>query len=82
MRRPPHSLIPNYVDIDNRPAIEDKQSRFGDLEGDRAVSMGIKDGIATFFKRTGRFWLAGHIADKKAILYALFADGLRVALAA
>jgi transposase, IS30 family len=54
--RPARSVIPNRVDIDERPAIVDNRERVGDWEGDTII--GAYDGgavIASMVERKSRF---------------------------
>jgi transposase, IS30 family len=44
-------LIPNRIDISERPAIVDRKTRVGDWEGDTVVSAGHKGGILTLVER-------------------------------
>jgi transposase, IS30 family len=44
-------LIPNRIDISERPAIVDRKIRVGDWEGDTVVSAGHKGGILTLVER-------------------------------
>ena len=40
-------LIPNRVDIDDRPSVVDEKTRFGDLEGDTIIGKNHKGAIAS-----------------------------------
>ena len=54
--RPARNIIPNRVDIDERPAIVDNRERIGDWEGDTII--GAHDGgavIASMVERKSRF---------------------------
>ncbi|HET9433636.1 MAG TPA: IS30 family transposase [Chitinophagaceae bacterium] len=54
--RPSREIIPNRVDIDERPAIVDSRERIGDWEGDTII--GAHDGgavIASMVERKSRF---------------------------
>ncbi len=44
-------LIPNRIDISERPKIVDRKNRVGDWEGDTVVSAGHKGGILTLVER-------------------------------
>ena len=44
-------LIPNRIDISERPAIVARKSRVGDWEGDTVVSSGHKGGLLTLVER-------------------------------
>lgn len=44
-------LIPNRIDISERPAIVDKKTRIGDWEGDTVVGAGHKGGLLTLVER-------------------------------
>jgi IS30 family transposase len=44
-------LIPNRIDISERPKIVDRKTRVGDWEGDTVVSAGHKGGILTLVER-------------------------------
>ena len=44
-------LIPNRIDISERPAIVDRKTRVGDWEGDTVVSAAHKGGILTLVER-------------------------------
>jgi IS30 family transposase len=44
-------LIPNRIDISERPAIVERKSRVGDWEGDTVVSAGHKGGLLTLVER-------------------------------
>lgn len=44
-------LIPNRIDISERPAIVDRKTRVGDWEGDTVVSAGHKGGLLTLVER-------------------------------
>ena len=45
------SLIPNKIDISERPAIVARKTRLGDWEGDTVVSAGHKGGLLTLVER-------------------------------
>lgn len=44
-------LIPNRIDISERPAVVERKSRVGDWEGDTVVSAGHKGGLLTLVER-------------------------------
>src|SRR5512132_2887884 len=44
-------LIPNRIDISERPAIVARKTRLGDWEGDTVVSAGHKGGLLTLVER-------------------------------
>ena len=44
-------LIPNKIDISERPAIVDRKTRLGDWEGDTVVSAGHRGGLLTHVER-------------------------------
>jgi len=44
-------LIPNRIDISERPAIVVRKTRLGDWEGDTVVSAGRKGGLLTLVER-------------------------------
>ena len=44
-------LIPNRIDISERPAIVDRKTRVGDWEGDTVVGAGHKGGLLTLVER-------------------------------
>ena len=44
-------LIPNRIDISERPAIVARKARLGDWEGDTVVSAGHKGGLLTLVER-------------------------------
>ena len=44
-------LIPNKIDISERPAIVARKTRLGDWEGDTVVSAGHKGGLLTLVER-------------------------------
>jgi len=44
-------LIPNRIDISERPAIVERKTRLGDWEGDTVVSAGHKGGLLTHVER-------------------------------
>lgn len=44
-------LIPNRIDISERPAIVDRKARVGDWEGDTVVGAGHKGGLLTLVER-------------------------------
>lgn len=44
-------LIPNRIDISERPKIVDRKTRIGDWEGDTVVSAGHKGGLLTLVER-------------------------------
>lgn len=59
-------LIPNRVDIDDRPSVVDEKARFGDLEGDTIIGKNHKGAIVTINDRlTGYSWSA-QLEDKDA----------------
>jgi IS30 family transposase len=47
-------LIPNRIDISERPAIVARKARLGDWEGDTVVSAGHKGGLLTLVERKSR----------------------------
>lgn len=47
-------LIPNRIDISERPAIVARKTRLGDWEGDTVVSAGHKGGLLTLVERKSR----------------------------
>ncbi len=59
-------LIPNRVDIDERPAIVDEKVRFGDLEGDTIIGKNHKGAIVTINDRMTGFSWSEQLDDKGA----------------
>ena len=54
-------LIPNRIDIEQRPGIVDKRTRFGDWEGDTMVGYQHQGRIVTHVERKSRYLLASKI---------------------
>lgn len=59
-------LIPNRVDIDNRPSVVDEKTRFGDLEGDTIIGKNHKGSIVTINDRLTGFSWSAQLEDKGA----------------
>lgn len=57
-------LIPNRVDIDQRPSIVDWKMRFGDLEGDTIIGKNHKGAIVTIVDRLTGFTWAEQLDNK------------------
>jgi IS30 family transposase len=49
------SLIPNRVDISERPAIVEEKARVGDWEGDTVISAGSKSAVVTLVDRCSKY---------------------------
>lgn len=59
-------FIPGRVGIEQRPAIVDERSRFGDWEGDLVVSSRSSAAIATHVERKSRYLKASLLENRKA----------------
>lgn len=59
-------LIPGRVDIDERPAIVDEQSRIGDWELDTIIGAGHKCAIVSMVERTTKFTRLRKVHNKSA----------------
>ena len=59
-------IIPNRVDIADRPSVVDSRSRIGDWEADCVIGKGHKGVFATLAERKSRFYLALPIKRKTA----------------
>lgn len=59
-------IIPNRVDIDQRPKEVDEKQRFGDLEGDTVIGKGHKGAIVTINDRLTSFSWSKMLPDKSA----------------
>lgn len=60
------SLIPDRVDIAQRPAIVESKSRIGDWEGDTVVGKGHQSGLITLVERVSKITLIVRIDNFKA----------------
>lgn len=58
--------IPNRVGIEQRPAIVEERSRFGDWEGDTIVGAGQQGHLVTLVDRASRMLLCRKVATKHA----------------
>jgi IS30 family transposase len=59
-------FIPGRVDIDDRPAIVNERSRFGDWEADLMLGARGFGAIATHVERKSRYLMAALLSDRKA----------------
>ncbi len=59
-------LIPNRVDIKERPAIVERKSRIGDWEGDTIVSRKSKAAILSYVDRKSKFTILAKLQSKTA----------------
>lgn len=59
-------FIPGRVGIEQRPAIVNERSRFGDWEGDLVVGSGNSGAIATHVERKSRYLKASLLENRKA----------------
>lgn len=59
-------LIPNRVDIDQRPAIVAEKSRIGDWEGDTIIGAGHKGAILSHVDRVSKYTKLAKLPDKTA----------------
>lgn len=67
----PRQLIPNRVWIDERPAIVDERTRFGDFEGDTmGVPRSTRETIAAVIERKSRYILAKKVIRMKFAMHA------------
>jgi transposase, IS30 family len=62
-------LIPNRVDISQRPGVVDRRSRYGDWEGDTMVGYRHKGRLVTHVERKSRYLLAGKAEDGTAVSF-------------
>jgi IS30 family transposase len=60
------SLIPNRVDISERPDIVEKKSRIGDWEGDTIISAGSRAAVITLVDRLSKYTCIAKLGRKKA----------------
>jgi IS30 family transposase len=60
------SLIPNRVDISERPDIVKEKSRIGDWEGDTIISAGSKAAVITLVDRLSKYTCIAKLGRKKA----------------
>jgi IS30 family transposase len=60
------SLIPNRVDIDQRPSVVERKARIGDWEADTVVGKGHKSGLITLVDRKSKHALVVRINNFKA----------------
>ena len=58
--------IPNRVDIDQRPAIVDKKTRFGDLEADLIIGAKHEGALLTLVDRKSKYTYISLLENKKA----------------
>ena len=58
--------IPNQVSIEQRPAIVDARTRFGDWEGDTMIGAGHQQALVTLNERKSRYCLIAHVPAKTA----------------
>ena len=58
--------IPNQVSIEQRPAIVDARTRFGDWEGDTVIGAAHQQALVTLNERTSRYCLIAHVPAKTA----------------
>jgi IS30 family transposase len=59
-------VIPNRVDIDERPDVVDTRTRIGDWESGLVIGKGHKGGFITLAERKSRLYLVLPIANKTA----------------
>ena len=62
-------LIPNRVDIDDRPSVVDEKTRFGDLEGDTIIGKNHKGSIVTINDRLSGFSWSAQLDDKGSTMW-------------
>ena len=67
-RKAGRSMIPNWVDISERPEIVDLRTRLGDWEGDTVYGQNAY--LVTLVDRKSRFTLIGKVDNKRADLVA------------
>ena len=60
-------IIPNRVDIEERPEIVDTRTRLGDWEADTVIGQGHQGALITLTERVSRFSLALPILNKTAV---------------
>ena len=66
VRAKPQGLIPNRVDIDQRPAIVAEKSRIGDWEADTIIGAGHKGIIMSHVDRKSKYAKLAKLPDKGA----------------
>lgn len=59
-------LIPNRVDIDQRPKTVEEKSRIGDIEGDTIIGAQHKGAILSYVDRNSKYTKLALLPDKKA----------------
>ena len=58
--------IPNRVDIDKRPQVVERKSRFGDWEGDTVIGAKQKGVLVTYVERKSKYTLIHAVKNKTA----------------
>lgn len=77
LSRKRRGVIPNRVDISERPKIVDRRSRFGDFEIDTIVGANRKQHILTFNDRAcGRLWMRKQVVPTAGMAASMIIDAL------